>query len=77
MTAVVSSLEIGEEATVTAREGRAGFSASGTASVVLAGPERITPAEIGEDGSQGLIVAFDDQEATSVRGLPHLKTLPV
>jgi hypothetical protein len=77
MTASLSSLDVGEEATVTAREGRAGSSASGMASVAPVVSERITPAENGEDGSQGLVVAFDDQEATSVGGLPHLKLTPM
>jgi hypothetical protein len=72
MTASLSSLDLGEEATVIVREGQAGSSASGMASVAPAGPERITPAENGEDGSQGLVVAFDDQEATLVRGMAHL-----
>jgi hypothetical protein len=76
MTAALSSLDVGEEATVTAREGQSGSSASGIASVSSAVSERITPAENGENGSQGLVVAFDDKEATSVRGLPHLKALP-
>jgi hypothetical protein len=77
MTASLSSLDVGEESTVTAREERAGSSASDMASVARAVSERITPAENDIAGSQGLVVAFDDQEAApSVRGLPHLKALP-
>jgi hypothetical protein len=76
MTAFLSSLDVGGEVTVTAREGQAGSSASGMTSMAPAVSERITPAENGEDGSQGLVVAFDAQEATSVGGLLHLKALP-
>jgi hypothetical protein len=47
------------------------------ASVAPGVSERITPAENGEDGSQGLVVALDAQgAATSVRNLPHLKARP-
>jgi hypothetical protein len=76
MTAFLSSLDVGGEVTVTAREGQAGSSASGMTSVAPAVSERITLAENDEDGSQGLVVAFDAQDAAiSVRGLPHLKAL--
>jgi hypothetical protein len=76
MAASLFSLDLGEEATVIVREGQAGSSASGMASVASAVSERIAPAENGADGSQGLVVAFDEQEATSVRGLLHRKALP-
>jgi hypothetical protein len=69
MTAAISSLDLGEEATVTAREGQAGSNESGMASVAPAVSGRITLAQDREEGSQGLALSYDDMAPTRVRAL--------
>jgi hypothetical protein len=76
MTAALSSFDLGEGATVTARDGRAVSKGSGMASVAPADSGRITPAAEGrEEGSQE--VANADIAATFVRGPAHLYSLMI
>jgi hypothetical protein len=67
MAASLSSLDLEQGATVTAREGQAGSTSSAMASMAPAGSEHITPDESGEEGRQG--VAFDDMAPSMVRAL--------
>jgi hypothetical protein len=70
MAASLSSLDLEQGATVTAREGRDDFGGSGMASVASAESSRITPAaENGEEGSQGVAPSSDDMAPTTVRAL--------
>jgi hypothetical protein len=69
MTASLSSLDLEHGATVIGREGRDDFGGSGMASVSSAESSRITPAEDGEEGSQGLAPFYVDMAPAGVRAL--------